>query len=129
MSLHGRIAELLRCPFCVSPIRVKRTLRPAPDGGIEHGLLECTECKFEYPVVDGIAILMAPHESVDARYETTALTLLEGPKVWDVTAALQAGEPVRALSLLFNPSALGGDWFPRLGADRVRVEPGPGAPN
>jgi SAM-dependent methyltransferase/uncharacterized protein YbaR (Trm112 family) len=114
MSLRPQTTELLRCPFCASGIRVKRTLRPAADGGIEHGLLECPECKFDYPVVDGIAILMAPHESVDAKYETTALTLLEGPKVWDVTAALQAGEPVRALSLLFNPSALDGNWFPQL---------------
>jgi SAM-dependent methyltransferase/uncharacterized protein YbaR (Trm112 family) len=128
MSLLPRTTQFLRCPFCASGIRIKRTLRPAPDGGIEHGLLECPECRFDYPVVDGIAILMAPHESVDAKYETTALTLLEGPKVWDVTAALQAGEPIRALSLLFNPSALDGNWFPPLDLKSERGERSPAAP-
>lgn len=114
MNLDQRLVDLLRCPFCSSQIRLKTTVRTAPSGAIEAALLECVPCGFEFPVVEGIPIMMAPHETVDAKFETNALTLIDGPKVSDLTEALKQRRSMRAFSLLFNPSKLEGDWFPPL---------------
>jgi ubiquinone/menaquinone biosynthesis C-methylase UbiE/uncharacterized protein YbaR (Trm112 family) len=114
MNLDQRLVELLRCPFCLSGVKLKKTVRTSPSGAIEAAILECATCQFEFPVVEGIPIMMAPHESVDSKFETTALTLIEGPKVADLTAALHANDSVRAFAMLFNPSKLDGDWFPPL---------------
>jgi ubiquinone/menaquinone biosynthesis C-methylase UbiE/uncharacterized protein YbaR (Trm112 family) len=111
LNISAKLVELLRCPFCSSDIRTKSVLRTGKDSTIQFGLLECRECNFEYPVIDGIPILMAPHESVDSKFETNALTLLKGPTVGSLSWVLKAGEPIRAMSLLFNPSKLGGDWL------------------
>ena len=114
MSLRPEVVAMLRCPFCGLDVHVEKSILPAPDGGLQHGTLKCRACNFDYPVVDGIPIMMAPHESVDAKFETNALTMLEGPKVYEVTLALLAGEPIHALSLLFNPSKLDGNLLPPL---------------
>ena len=81
--------------------------RPGLDRSIQFGLLECPECKFDYPVVDGIPILMAPHESVDSKFETNVLTMLEGPTVESLAWAVKSREPVRALSAPLQPLEAG----------------------
>jgi SAM-dependent methyltransferase/uncharacterized protein YbaR (Trm112 family) len=124
MNVTASFIELLRCPFCMTGLRTKSVQRHGGDGGIQYGILECSECNFEYPVVDGIPVLMAPHESVDSKFETNALTLLQGPTVSALVSAVKSGEPVRALSLLFNPSKLGGDWFLPLEARALRDSSG-----
>jgi SAM-dependent methyltransferase/uncharacterized protein YbaR (Trm112 family) len=110
----------LRCPFCVAGLERANTLREASNGEVEYGILACTSCKVEFPVVAGIPILMAAHETIDSKFETTEITMLDGPRVADLLAMLKQGNTLQALASLLNPSKLGGDWFPSLDLAAVR---------
>ncbi len=112
--------SLLRCPFCVGALTQSSALELKPNGEIAYGILACTGCGFEYPVVAGIAILMAAHETIDSKFETTEVTLLDGPRVGELLSQLKAGDSASALASLLNPSKLGGNWFPQLEIDAVR---------
>ncbi len=113
MTSDHDLLSLLRCPFCTAQLAQS-------DGGLEYGVLACEGCRFEYPIVAGIPILMAAHETVDAKFETTELTLLDGPRVDHLVALVKSGDTRAALAALLNPSKLGGNWFPALALESVR---------
>ncbi len=109
-------AEILRwfsCPFCLAAIRVQTVVKGS-EQDLQHGLLNCSDCGFEYPVLGGVAILQGPDDVVDIKAETTAATTLKGPRIRDLVQLIKAGEPVRSLSLLLGPTSANGRLFPRL---------------
>ena len=121
---------LLACPFCAGPLRLESVLEESA-AGVEYGRLGCPGCGFPYPIVAGVAIIGGPNECLDIKRETTADTLIRGPRVSELADRLDADDKVGALAGLLNPTSLHGDLFPRLldGAEPStgRVTPGPPA--
>lgn len=117
--------ELLRCPFCTGPIRTL-LVSEGTEQDIRHGLLECAQCRFEYPVIASVALILGPDEFVDIKAETTAHTLFSGPQVRDLAALVKAGDPLRALALLLGPTSAKGDLFPELRVPAPENDTAPG---
>ena len=46
--------DLLACPACHGPLRVRASLRGIPGGRIVRGTSRCASCKQEYPVIAGV---------------------------------------------------------------------------
>ena len=111
--MNAEILRWLQCPFCLGRIRLKTVIKGS-EQDIQHGLLACSECAFEYPVIGGVAIVQGPDDVVDIKAETTASTTLRGPRVRDLIQLLHSGDPVRALSLLLGPTSTEGNLFPKL---------------
>jgi SAM-dependent methyltransferase/uncharacterized protein YbaR (Trm112 family) len=114
MGFRADILGLLACPFCTSPLRLGAALEEN-EGGVEYGRLDCPSCGFRYPIVAGVGIIGGPNERLDVKEETTADTLIRGPRIGELVERLEAGDKGGALALLLNPSSLRGDLFPRLG--------------
>jgi ubiquinone/menaquinone biosynthesis C-methylase UbiE/uncharacterized protein YbaR (Trm112 family) len=108
------LLALLRCPFCSCAIERATGPQREVNGALEYGVLVCVSCGFEYPVIAGIPIMMAAHETVDLKFETTALTVLDGPRVADLVEMLKQGAHEKAFASLMNPSELSGSLFPPL---------------
>jgi SAM-dependent methyltransferase/uncharacterized protein YbaR (Trm112 family) len=81
---------------------------------IEYGLLECADCRFVYPIVAGIPVLLAPEDSVDVNEENDARIIAKGPRPADLVRALKAGDHTEALGLLLTPPRDRGTLFPTL---------------
>jgi uncharacterized protein YbaR (Trm112 family) len=111
MTRTSKLTELIVCPFCTAPLRQTNVLRWDRRDRIEYGVLSCSGCGFDYPVVAGIPILLAPHETLDSKFETTDLTRIAGPKVSDLVGLLRTNQPILAFSLLLNPNKLDEEWF------------------
>jgi SAM-dependent methyltransferase/uncharacterized protein YbaR (Trm112 family) len=118
MGFRADILQFLACPFCTSAIRLDAVLEEN-EGGVEFGRLACAGCGFRYPIVAGVAIIGGPNERLDIKEETTADTLIRGPRIGELADLLEAGDKKGAFALLLNPSSLRGDLFPRLGAASV----------
>jgi ubiquinone/menaquinone biosynthesis C-methylase UbiE/uncharacterized protein YbaR (Trm112 family) len=111
--INEQTVELLRCPFCGGGLRLHSVLEEVRST-VEYGLLHCLDCRFDYPVVAGIAILFGPHDTVDVKSETTARTIFQGPRVGDLVALLRGRQLTQALSLLLTPASDKGLLFPPL---------------
>lgn len=111
MNFDAATIALLVCPFCESALKIGTVATRDAAGGVEHGVLECAGCRFAFPVVAGIPIMMAPHETLDSMYETSAQAFLPGPRMDHLVALIRGNQPAQALALLLNPSKLNGDWF------------------
>jgi SAM-dependent methyltransferase/uncharacterized protein YbaR (Trm112 family) len=122
MGFRADILGLLACPFCASPIRLDAVLEEG-EAGIEYGRLACAACGFRYPIVAGVAIIGGPNERLDIKEETTADTLIRGPRVGELADRLEAGDKAGALALLLSPSSLRGDLFPRLDTAKTTSSP------
>lgn len=123
MSFSRDAIRLLSCPYCTTPLGVGTVLEETP-AGIEHGLLRCETCGFDYPVVAGIVIIGGANDRLDAFEEASADSVMRGPQVGELCALLKAKDAAGALNLLLNPSALRGDLFPRLDAFDRDARPG-----
>jgi SAM-dependent methyltransferase/uncharacterized protein YbaR (Trm112 family) len=115
MSFSTDAIALLACPFCTSPLRVATALEESA-GGVEHGVLACDACKFDYPIVAGIAIIGGPNETLDSKDEVSADSVIRGPSVTEIVELLRTKGPARALNRLLNPTALRGELFPNFAA-------------
>jgi SAM-dependent methyltransferase/uncharacterized protein YbaR (Trm112 family) len=115
MSFSSSAARLLACPYCTSPLRIGAVVEETPEG-IEHGLMACDACGFDYPIVAGIVIIGGPNDRLDQREENSADLVIRGPRVVEVVEMMKAKDPVGALNRLLNPSALRGELFPDLEA-------------
>ncbi len=69
------ILEKLICPSCIpieNPLRLKNTLREGDD--IVSGILRCRSCGKEYPIKDGVAVVLKDNSLTESdmkfRYET-----------------------------------------------------------
>ncbi len=129
MSNENELLLHLRCPFCAATLEQASAVRQAANGDLDYGVFACSSCAAEFPVVAGIPILMAAHETIDSKYETTELTILNGPKVEDLVGLLKKGDAAAALAALLNPVQSDGNWFPALSVqalrDDARVSSGP----
>jgi len=124
--MNTDILHWFRCPFCVAEIHLGKIIKGS-EQKIQHGLLHCPGCGFEFPVISGVAILLGPDDYVDVKSETTASTLLTGPRIRDLVQLLKDGEAMRALSLLLGPTGAKGELFPELKVPRGDGE-GAGGP-
>jgi SAM-dependent methyltransferase/uncharacterized protein YbaR (Trm112 family) len=113
MSFSATAARLLACPYCTSPIRIGSVVEATPEG-IEHGIMVCDACGFDYPIVAGIVIVGGPNDRLDQREEVSADLVIRGPRVSEIVAMMKAKDPMGALNRLLNPSALRGELFPNL---------------
>src|SRR5436190_19978653 len=113
MSFSSGGTRLLACPYCNSPLRVGAVIEETPQG-IEHGLMACDACGFDYPIVAGIVIIGGPNDRLDAHEENSADLVLRGPRVGELVEMLKAKDATGALNRLLNPSALRGELFPNL---------------
>jgi ubiquinone/menaquinone biosynthesis C-methylase UbiE/uncharacterized protein YbaR (Trm112 family) len=111
MKRESRLLEFIVCPFCAAPLKQTFVLRRDRQDRIEYGLLSCSGCSFEYPIVAGVLILFAPDETVDVKAETSDRSLLSGPRVRDLVWLIRTNQPIIALSLLLNPSQPDEQWF------------------
>lgn len=57
--MNEDLMEILCCPVCKGDLELTVTER-AEGGDITEGTLRCAECKFDYPIVDGIPNLLPP---------------------------------------------------------------------
>jgi SAM-dependent methyltransferase/uncharacterized protein YbaR (Trm112 family) len=111
MSLATDAMRLLRCPFCTSELRIADTFEETTRG-LEHGVLACPACGFDYPVVAGVVIIGGPNERLDSKDEVSADSVIRGPSVRELVQLLRAKGPAATLNRLLNPTALRGDLFP-----------------
>jgi ubiquinone/menaquinone biosynthesis C-methylase UbiE/uncharacterized protein YbaR (Trm112 family) len=111
MKQSTDVLGLLQCPCCTSDLSYSSVLRRDRSDRVEYGLLRCSGCRQEYPIIAGIPILLPPHETLGSRAETTKNTLIEGDHVSNLVWLLKAKQPIRALSLLLNPAGLDEDWL------------------
>ncbi|HEY4105249.1 MAG TPA: class I SAM-dependent methyltransferase, partial [Polyangiaceae bacterium] len=88
------------------------------NGGVEYGVFECSPCGFKYPVIAGIPIMVAPHETLDTMAETDATVLLPGPSGRQLVELVEAKQTTQAFASLLNPSKLDGDLFFPLRGER-----------
>lgn len=126
--MRAWLLEFVRCPYCSGPLR--KTVTVAEDGDVcTSGLLNCVDCRVDYPIVAGVPILRFPHETLDALDETTVAVHVPGPKTGDVAAAVRSGNALKALELLLNPFTMGGAVLPQsfAGWDQPAVQEGGGA--
>ena len=49
----------LACPVCASALALGEVAREGPRGVVLHGTLACAACAREYPILDGVPILVA----------------------------------------------------------------------
>jgi ubiquinone/menaquinone biosynthesis C-methylase UbiE/uncharacterized protein YbaR (Trm112 family) len=101
--MRERLLAMLRCKHCGGCINTVRIISTREEQ-IEYGLLKCVQCQFNYPVVEGIPIIGSPQDRLNAWAETTDSALMAGPRIDDITLALQRKTPVDAFSLLLNPA-------------------------
>jgi SAM-dependent methyltransferase/uncharacterized protein YbaR (Trm112 family) len=123
MSFSRDAIRLLSCPYCTTALAVGTVLEETP-AGIEHGLLRCETCGFDYPVVAGIVIIGGANDRLDAFEEASADSVMRGPQVGELCAVLKARDAAGALNRLLNPSALRGDLFPSLDTFDRDTRPG-----
>jgi len=97
---------------CAAQLKRGAALRLGASGEVDYGIIVCQSCEFEYPIIAGIPILMAAHETLDSKFETTEITRLEGPRIADLLALLKHGDERSALAAVLNPSKPDGNWFP-----------------
>jgi ubiquinone/menaquinone biosynthesis C-methylase UbiE len=81
---------------------------------VDYGLLQCLDCRVDFPIIAGIAILFGPNDRVDVKAETTVHTISPGPRVSDLVALIRQRELTHALSLLLTPASDKGELFPPL---------------
>jgi SAM-dependent methyltransferase len=112
----------LRCPFCRGGIRLASDPEPAGNR-VDYGLLQCLDCRVDFPIVAGIAILFGPTDRVDVKAETTVHTISSGPRVSDLAALIRRGELTHALSLLLMPASDKGELFPPLHVRETKQDP------
>jgi ubiquinone/menaquinone biosynthesis C-methylase UbiE/uncharacterized protein YbaR (Trm112 family) len=111
--MNVNFIDLLCCPFCNGTIHCEIELDR--DGEeLEYGILRCRSCCFDYPLVAGIPILRGPEVTVDAKGEVSNRAIVRGPTIRSLVELLAANEPIRAFSLLLNPTTYQGDLFPTL---------------
>lgn len=103
----------LCCPFCLGTVNITLELSRSACG-IEYGVLECVGCRFEFPVVGGVLLVLGPDDGVDVKAETRASTLVTGPKVGEIVGWIKAGRPAMALGQLLGPTGDEGRLFPQL---------------
>jgi uncharacterized protein YbaR (Trm112 family) len=53
-----RSMDILRCPVCKSEMELK--IQKKEKNEILDGELDCSKCKFTYPIIDGIPNLLPP---------------------------------------------------------------------
>jgi SAM-dependent methyltransferase len=111
--MNSGIVNRLRCPFCLGHIAVSKVLKGSGEI-VRHGLLSCPDCRFEFPIIAGVAILLGPDDFIDIKAETSAQTIFKGPQVADLVKLVNAGEAVKALSLLLSPTSSRGQLYPQL---------------
>ncbi|HLF16638.1 MAG TPA: methytransferase partner Trm112 [Candidatus Thermoplasmatota archaeon] len=58
------LAAIVCCPVCKKTLRLK-VEREDEHGDILAGTLRCTECRFDYPVEEGIPNLLPPEYHVE----------------------------------------------------------------
>lgn len=73
------------------------------DESLEYGILRCTDCKAEFPVVAGIPLLLPADSRTDIYAETTQEVLIQGAQISDISTAIRNADKVKALALLLNP--------------------------
>ncbi|WP_139558959.1 methyltransferase domain-containing protein [Methylotetracoccus oryzae] len=92
----------LSCPFCDSPVTVKK-VNIESDQGIDFGLLDCKTCHAEFPIVAGVLITIGPDDFVDIRDEVSETRVDNGVKPRLLCELLAADKPSEAFSLLLRP--------------------------
>ena len=97
--------NVLRCPMCNDTLQLSLELE-ANEGGLSYGLITCAGCNADFPVVEGIPLLLPPKGSCDIYAETAEDILIQGAPALNITAAIRAGNKIAALSLLLNPISL-----------------------
>jgi SAM-dependent methyltransferase/uncharacterized protein YbaR (Trm112 family) len=113
---------VLRCPFCRGSIRLASVLEYAGNS-VDYGLLQCLDCRVDFPIVAGIAILFGPTDTVDVKAETTVHTVSSGPRVSDLVALIRRRQLTHALSLLLTPASDKGELFPPLHVRDTEEDP------
>lgn len=58
--MKRKLLRLLRCPECKSELDIRPDKSAADDAqdSIESGVLECSSCRREYKIIDGIAVFI-----------------------------------------------------------------------
>jgi SAM-dependent methyltransferase/uncharacterized protein YbaR (Trm112 family) len=96
------LLQILRCPYCHGELAISHETRRQGEVLLD-GVLACNGCRHRFPVVAGIAIIVAEHEYIDVKAETRAASLFRGPSSREVIKLLQAGAWQEAFAVLINP--------------------------
>lgn len=65
------LVEIVCCPVHKTPLKLT-VGKEDEHGDIVHGSLRCTECRFDYPIEEGIPNLLPPEYHVDGVKEKKA---------------------------------------------------------
>ncbi len=112
--MNTALLDILKCPSCNG----KLSLRKAVEGtllNVRFGILQCSECTTDFPVVEEIAIIRDPASRISIYDETgDGSVLFPGPRVAELVRILDEGKPLDAFAALLSPLSYNGTPRPNL---------------
>lgn len=105
--MNNWLLEVLRCPVCRERLEISRALQ-TDQGSLVYGMVSCTGCTADFPVVEGIPLMLPPDARGNIYAETAEDIVMQGAPVSAISAAITEGDKVAAFALLLDPLSLAG---------------------